>query len=80
MQKTTDDQVAVALMTDVTARFPSIASASFDQGFHGPANQTALAAMIPQVVMPKKGKLSIVQTEREQNPKFIRLRQFPLIA
>jgi hypothetical protein len=74
MQKTTDDQVAVALMTDVTARFPSIASASFDKGFHSPSNQTALAAIIPHVVMPKKGKLSRVQAEREHDPEFIRLR------
>jgi hypothetical protein len=74
MQKTTDDHVAVPLMTDVTARFPNINSASFDKGFHSPANQTALAAMIPQVVMPKKGKLSRVQAEREHDPAFIRLR------
>jgi hypothetical protein len=63
MQQTTDDQVAVALMTETRARFPGIASASasasFDKGFHSPANQTALAAMIPQVVMPKKGKRSL---------------------
>ena len=74
MQQTTDDQVAVPLMTETRARFPGIASASFDKGFHSPANQTALAAMIPQVVMPKKGKLSLVQAEREHDPEFIRLR------
>jgi len=33
-----------------------------------------LAAMIPLVVMPKKGKLSLVQAEREHDPEFIRLR------
>jgi hypothetical protein len=74
MQQTTDDQVAVPLMTETRARFPGIASASFDKGFHSPANPTALAAMIPQVVMPKKGKLSLVQAEREHDPEFIRLR------
>jgi IS5 family transposase len=74
MQKTTDDQVAVPLLTETCARFPSIASASLDKGFHSPANQTGLAAIIPQVVMPKKGKLSVVQAEREHDPEFIRLR------
>jgi IS5 family transposase len=74
MQKTTDDQVAVPLLTETCARFPGIASASLDKGFHSPANQTALAVIIPQVVMPKKGKLSLVQAEREHDPEFIRLR------
>ena len=74
MQKTTDDQVAVPLMTETLARFPDIASASFDKGFHSPANQTDLAAIIPQVVMPKKGKLSLVQRAREQEPEFVALR------
>lgn len=74
MQKTTDDHVAVPLMEETITRFPKIVSASFDKGFHSPANQTALAEMIPQVVMPKKGKLSLVQRTREQEPDFIRLR------
>lgn len=75
MQKTTDDQVAVALIEDAKARFPAIISASFDKGFHSPANQIALAAVIPQVVLPKKGHLSQVQREHENAPEFIRLRR-----
>ena len=75
MEQTTDDQVAVALLEQAQARFPDIASASFDKGFHSPANQTALAALIPQVVMPKKGKLSEAQREREAAPDFGRLRR-----
>jgi hypothetical protein len=75
MVKTTDDQVAVDLLKQAQTRFPDIASASFDKGFHSPANQTALAALIPQVVMPKKGKLSEAQRERETAPDFGRLRR-----
>ena len=75
LEQTTDDQVAVALMQQAQARFPDIASASFDKGFHSPANQTALAALIAQVVMPKKGKLSEAQREREAAPDFGRLRR-----
>ena len=59
MQKTTDDQVAVTRVETALAGFPKISSASFDKGFHSPANQIALAALIPQVVLPKKGKLSL---------------------
>jgi hypothetical protein len=75
MEKTTDDQVAVALLEQAQARFPTIASASFDKGFHSPANQTALAALIPRVVMPKKGKRSEAQRECEAAPDFGRLRR-----
>ena len=75
MQKTTDDQVAVTLVEAVLAGFPEISSASFDKGFHSPANQIALAALIPQVVLPKKGKLSLVQRKREADPEFVDLRR-----
>lgn len=71
MQKTTDDHVAVPLMTETLTRFPAIASASFDKGFHSPSNQTDLAELIPRVVMPKKGKLSLLQPAREQDPEFV---------
>jgi len=75
MQKTTDDQVAVTLVEAALAGFPEISSASFDKGFHSPANQIALAALIPQVVLPKKGKLSLVQRKREADPEFVDLRR-----
>jgi transposase, IS5 family len=75
MEKTTDKDVAVPLMTATLERFPGITSASFDKGFHSPANQIALAAIIPQVVMPKKGKLSLVQQTREQEPEFVARRR-----
>jgi len=75
MEKTTDDQVALDLIADAQTRFPTIASASFDQGFHSPANQSALAELIPRVVMPKKGKLSQTQRERERDPEFLHLRR-----
>jgi hypothetical protein len=74
MEKTTDDQVAVPLMTETVARYPVIASASFDKGFHSPSNQTELPVLIPRVAMPKKGKLSLVQKAREQAPEFVALR------
>jgi len=75
MEKATDDQVAVALIADAQARFPAISGASFDKGFHSPANRSALAALIPRVVLPKKGKLSQVQRERENDPAFVHLRR-----
>jgi len=75
MEKTTDDQVAVPLIEDARAAFPDIAAASFDKGFHSPANQRALAELLPRVVLPKKGNLSNIERERENDPEFIRLRR-----
>ena len=75
MQKTTDDQVAVTLIETALAGFANISSASFDKGFHSPANQIALAARIPQVVMPKKGKRSQVRQAQESAPEFVDLRR-----
>jgi IS5 family transposase len=75
MQKTTDDQIAVSLVEAAVAGFPNISSASFDKGFHSPANQIALAALVPQLVMPKKGKLSQARREHEAAPEFVDLRR-----
>ncbi len=65
MQKTTDDKVAVSMIKATKAKFPRFNACSFDKGFHSPANQTDLKALIEQVVLPKKGKLSKADQERE---------------
>ena len=49
---------------------PSFNACSFDKGFHSPANQTDLKVLIEQVVLPKKGKLSKADQEREYAPEF----------
>jgi len=70
MQKTTDDKVAVPMVKATKAMFPSFNACSFDKGFHSPANQTDLKALLEQVVLPKKGKLSKADQEREYAPEF----------
>jgi hypothetical protein len=70
MQKTTDDKVAVPMVKATQAKFPSFNACSFDKGFHSPANQTDLKALIEQVVLPKKGKLSKADQDREYAPEF----------
>jgi hypothetical protein len=70
MQKTTDDKVAVPMVKATQAKFPSFNACSFDKGFHSPANQTDLKAIIEQVVLPKKGKLSKADQDREYAPEF----------
>jgi IS5 family transposase len=46
-----------------------------DKGFHSPANQQALAALVPFPVLPKTGKCSAADAAREGDPTFIRLRR-----
>lgn len=75
MEKTTDEQIAVALVEHTQARFASLNAMSFDKGFHSPANQTALKQRLDQVILPKKGRLSEADKARQSAPAFIRLRR-----
>jgi IS5 family transposase len=75
MQQETDDQVAVPLVEDLVRRFPTLHSVSFDKGFHSPANQQSLADLIALPVLPKKGKCSQAEYEREHHPDFQSLRR-----
>ena len=70
MQKTTDDKVAVPMVKATKSKFPSFNACSFDKGFHSQANQTDLNVLIDQVVLPKKGKLSKANQQREYAPEF----------
>mgnify|MGYP006431775553 CR=1 FL=1 len=75
MQRETDDQVAVPVVKDLAQRYPHIASVSFDKGYHSPANQQQLAEVVDFPVLPKKGKCSQHEQEREERPRFQRLRR-----
>ena len=75
MAKSTDDQIAISLIQETCARFPEVTSASMDKGFHSPDNQAALAKIIPFPVVPKKGKCTAAERERESDPEFIDLRR-----
>ena len=74
MAHTTDEQIAVPFVTATCARFPETHSVSLDKGFHSPANQQQLAQLVALPVLPKKGKRSAAEWEREHDPRFIRLR------
>ena len=75
MEKETDDQVAVAMVTGAKERFPQISLCSFDKGFHSPQNQQELKSQLATVVLPKKGRLSAVEQERESAPEFVAARR-----
>lgn len=75
MEKQTDDQIAVAMVTEAKKRFPTLNACSFDKGFHSPANQTELAQQLDQVTLPRKGKLSKERKEVEQSDAFVKARR-----
>ncbi|HIJ83142.1 MAG TPA: ISNCY family transposase [Magnetococcales bacterium] len=75
MEKCTDDQVAVPIVDETKKRFPELCAISMDKGFHSPKNQIELKERLECVVLPKKGRLSQKDKEREFEPEFSRLRR-----
>lgn len=53
----------------------AIASMSFDKGFTRAEDRELLSLYVPVVVMPKRGKKSAVETEREREKEFVALRR-----
>lgn len=75
MQGTTDDAVAVSIVEETKQRFGTLHSVSMDKGFHSKDNQVKLKEIVNVVVIPKKGRLSVVDREIESEAEFVRLRQ-----
>ncbi len=75
MENETDDKVAVAMIAQAKERFPRLTLCSFDKGFHSPQNQIDLKKELTTVVLPKKGRLSASDKERESAPEFTEARQ-----
>lgn len=75
MERETDDRIAVEMVTESRKRFPQLVIASFDKGFHSPRNQIELKEHLEQVILPKKGRLSETEKQREESEEFKKLRQ-----
>ena len=74
MEKQTDDKVAIEMVTETQQGFPNLKGCSFDKGFHSPQNQEALKETLDCVVLPKKGRLSKADKEREYSEEFMNMR------
>ena len=74
MEHETDDKVAVPMIRATRESFPEFKMCSFDKGYHSPANKVALAEMLNQVILPKKGKLSKTEKAAESSDEFVRMR------
>lgn len=75
MEQETDEQVAVIMAQETKQRFAEFSSCSYDKGFHSPTNRVQLEQVLDKVVLPRKGKLSVPDKQREHTPEFIQARQ-----
>ncbi|MDR1341663.1 MAG: transposase, partial [Prevotellaceae bacterium] len=69
-----DSQLVLALADRLTPLF-EIGSWSFDKGYWHPDNRALLALVIPEVILPKKGKCSQEEAQREADKSFKKLRR-----
>jgi hypothetical protein len=75
MQDQTDDAVAVAMIKETQARFSTLSSCSFDKGFYTPEVREKLEALLETLILPKKGKLSEQDRERQSSEEFVQGRK-----
>jgi transposase, IS5 family len=80
MEKKTDEEICIPLVRETKERFPEVEQASFDKGFHSPANQNDLQQLVRMPVLSRKGKLSKQAREIEGSPEFRKARhQHPAV-
>ena len=70
-----DADVAVPLIKRCREAFPGLRGCSFDRGFHSPSNREELDKLLELNALPKKGKLSAAEREREAEPAFAAARR-----
>ena len=74
MEKETDDKVTVPIVKEAKSKFSDLRSCSFDKGFYTPWNKNELEKILEEVILPKKGKLSHKEKERENSESFVKKR------
>ena len=74
MENQTDEQIAVAMVTDTKKKHAGLNSCSFDKGFHSQENQEKLKPLLDQVILPRKGRLSLEAKQTEHSEDFIKAR------
>jgi hypothetical protein len=76
MDHITDEKVVVPAMKELQRRYDNkILSASFDRGFYTPDNRTELEKILELICLPKKGKHSQEDRERESSSGFVNARK-----
>ena len=66
MEKQTDDEVTVLIAQGAKQRFPRVSPVSYDRGFWSKENLETLEELLDRAVLPKKGKWSEQDRQRER--------------
>ena len=75
MWEGSDVDFAVPMAVTTKELFPDFCAASFDRGFHSQANRARLDELLVDNVLPRKGRLSKADREREQGETFAAMRR-----
>ena len=63
------------MIRDVQKKYPELRACSFNRGFHSPSNRLELDEILDLNALPRKGKLSRIEREREEAEDFKFARQ-----
>jgi len=73
----TDEKILISVMKKLQERFNGrIRAASFDKGFWNKKNLTELSKIVDIPVLPKKGKSTEFDRERESSKEFVKVRKW----
>ncbi len=75
MDRETDDKVAVPIIQKTKNDFENLSTCSFDKGYYSKENAEELSKILDLVVLPKKGRLSKKDQERETSETFKKYRK-----
>jgi len=75
MEGETDDQVTVPIARVAKERYSALSQVSYDKGFWSKSNLEQLESFLERPVLPKKGRLSEQDKQREHHLAFIRARR-----
>ena len=75
MQHAKDIDIAVSFTRETVEIFPGLSGCSYDKGFYSPQNREDLQQILEKVILPKKGRLSAQDREREHSEDFRQLRR-----
>ena len=70
-----DTDIAVSIINETQALHRDLRVCSFDRGFHSPGNRAQLDAMLDLNALPRKGRLSVAEREREEAQAFAEARR-----
>jgi hypothetical protein len=73
MNHRSDSEIVVALADRLTSVY-KVDTWSFDKGYWHPDNRTLLEMVVPNVIMPKKGKCNQAESDREHQEVFKKYR------